>query len=99
MSDVSRRLGFGKATNIAGAATTTVKTGPGVFSRLIVNKAVANGIITIYDNTTNSGTKIATITHPATLLHSQIALPFECRFATGLTIVTSAADDITVVWE
>lgn len=86
-------------TNIAGAATTTVRTGGGVLIAIVVNKAVANGVITVYDNTAGSGTKIATITNPATLLHSQMALPyFGIGFATGLTIVTSAADDITVVY-
>jgi hypothetical protein len=86
--------------NIAGAATTTVSTGKGVLVAIIVNKAIANGVITVYDNTTNSGTKIATITNPATLLHSQIALPYyRLKYNTGLTIVTSAADDITVIFE
>lgn len=85
--------------NIAGAATTTVRTGKGVLKAIVVNKAIANGVITVYDNTAASGTKIATITNPATLLHSQISLDYgEAAFTTGLTIVTSAADDITVIW-
>lgn len=84
--------------NIAGAATTTVRTGKGTFYSIIVNKAVVNGVITIYDNTTNSGTKIATITHPAALLSSQYNLDFYANFSIGLTVVTSAADDITIVY-
>ena len=88
----------GTALNIAGAATTVVKNGIGVLKRIIVNKAVASGVINIYDNTAGSGTKIGTITNPAVLLHSQISLEFDCKFSTGLTIVTSAADDITVVY-
>lgn len=84
--------------NIAGAATTTVKSGAGKFICLIMNKPIANGVITIYDNTAASGTKIATITNPAVLLQEQIELRYECAFATGLTVVTSAADDITVVY-
>lgn len=96
--DISKREAFGKATNIAGAATTVIKTGSGVLKGIVVNKAVANGVITVYDNTAGSGTKIATITNPATLLHSQVSLDFNCKFSTGLTIVTSAADDITVTW-
>lgn len=85
--------------NIAGAATYTVASGKGYLHGITVNKAVASGVITVYDNTTNSGTKIATITHPATLLHTQISLDyFKARFGTGLTVVTSAADDITVVY-
>lgn len=90
--------GAGAFKNVAGAATTLVKTGPGILVRLIVNKAVANGVITVYDNTAASGTKIATITNPATLLHSQISLEYNAAFSTGLTIVTSAADDVTAVY-
>ena len=84
--------------NIAGAATTVVRSGSGTFKRLTVNKAVASGVITIYDNTAASGTIIATITQPATLLQTQYDLEFNCKFTTGLTIVTSAADDITAIW-
>lgn len=86
------------ARNIAGAATTVVKSGEGVFGGIIINAAIASSVITIYDNTAASGTKIATITNPVALLDSQRALMYSCRFATGLTIVTSAADDITVLY-
>jgi hypothetical protein len=47
---------------------------------------------------TATGTKLATITNPAVLLQSQLPLAFNCKFDTGLTIVTSAADDITVMY-
>jgi hypothetical protein len=90
--------GIGGGLNIAGAATTIVKTGGGTLDRITVNKAVVNGVITIYDNVAASGTKLATITHPATLLASQYSLPYGIPFSTGLTIVTSAADDITVAF-
>ena len=84
--------------NIASATTTLVRTGAGVLERIVCNKAVLSGVITVYDGLSASGTKIATITHPATLLQNQYVLPYGVRFATGLTIVTSAADDITVVY-
>ena len=84
--------------NVAGAATTVCTGNPGILDRIVVNKAVASGVITIYDNTAASGTKIGTITHPATLLQNQYALEYGCRFMTGLTVVTSSTDDITVVW-
>lgn len=88
-----------KFLNIAGAATTVVKSGRGSLLGIVVNKAVASGVITIYNNTAASGTKIATITNPATLLHSQVSLDYKnIDFSTGLTIVTSAADDITVIF-
>lgn len=88
-----------ESTNIAGAATTVVKTGRGTLARIIVNKAVLSGIITIYDNTSAAGKKIATITHPSTLLQNQYQLDFSARVLVGITVVTSAADDITVIWE
>lgn len=93
------RMGGYKFLNIAGAATTVVKTGQGTLAKIIVNKKVANGVITIYDNTAASGTKIGTVTNPATLLDNETTLPYDVNFATGLTVVTSAADDITVVYE
>ena len=85
--------------NIVGAGTTVVKSGAGTLRRIVCNKAVASSVITIYDNTTGSGTKIGTITQPITLLGSQIVFEYGCVFATGLTVVTSAADDLTVVYE
>lgn len=89
---------FGNFLNIAGAATTVVKSGAGNLIGLVCNKLIALGVITIYDNTAASGTKIATITNPAALLQNQIYLPYGIRFQTGLTIVTSLGDDITAVF-
>jgi hypothetical protein len=87
-----------QATNINTATTTVVKSGSGILKKIIVNKLVALGVVTIYDNTAASGTKIATITSPATLLASQLQLDYGIRFQLGLTIVTSSTDDITVVF-
>lgn len=86
-------------TNIAGAATTTIKTGSGTLIRITNNKKVASGVITIYDNTSAATPKIGTITNPGTLLDSAQTYEYGVGFATGLTIVTSAADDLTVVWK
>lgn len=85
-------------TNITSATTTTIKSGSGTLVRICNNKKVANGVITIYDNTAASGTKIGTITSPATLLDNSQTYDFNCGFSTGLTIVTSAAEDLTVIW-
>lgn len=88
-----------KFRNITTATTTTLRTGVGRLVGINVNKAVASSIITVYDNTSAAGTKIATITNPATLVHSQICFPYNLEFRTGLTITTSSTDDITVIYE
>lgn len=86
-------------TNIASATTTVVKSGQGTLVRIVNNKKVASGVITIYDSTAGSGTKIGTITNPGALLDSHDVYEYGVHFRTGLTIVTSAADDLTVVWD
>lgn len=78
------------------ATTTTVKSAPGALWRVVLNKPVASSTITIYDNTAASGTKIATITNTTDV--KPYFLDFGLRFETGLTIVTSGADDVTVVY-
>lgn len=86
-------------TNITTATTTTVKSGPGTFGGIIINKAVASGVITIYDNTAASGTLIGTITFGGTLLSDPpIDAIYNASVTTGITIVTSAAFDLTVLY-
>ncbi len=83
-----------KYTNITTGTTTVVKTGKGRLIRITVNTTAA-GAITIYDNTAASGNKIAT-------LPSSVAVgtyEYGGRFATGLTIVTGAASDVTVIYQ
>lgn len=87
-------------TNIAGAATTVVRARSCVLRRVTINKAVATGVVTIYDNASAaSGTKLATITQPAAVVQSQQLLEYNARMTNGITVVTGAADDITVVWD
>lgn len=81
-------------TNISTGTTTVVKSGRGVLARIVVNTTAA-GAITIYDNTSAAGTKIATLPSSAVVR----AYEYGCKFGTGLTIVTAAASDITVIWE
>ena len=83
-------------TNILTATTTTPCAGAGVLHSITVNKAVASGVITVYDGPGATGTVIAKITHPATLLQNQYCLIFDCVFTTSLVIVTGSTDDITV---
>ncbi len=86
------RSDFGKHRNITTATTTVVKTGQGVLVSIVPN-ATTTGTITLYDNTAASGTLIATIAAGKTT-----AIPYLTQFVTGLTVVTSAADNITVVY-
>lgn len=84
--------------NITTATTTTVKSGAGFLHNLVINTPGALGVITLYDNTAGSGTKIGTITMPASLLSSgpEVAI-YNVKFTIGLTIVTATtAQDITV---
>lgn len=86
--------------NITAAAptTTVVRSNAGKLGKVIVNKAAATGVITIYDGlTAAAGTLIATITMPATLLQNQLEFTYDIDVAKGITVVTStAAQDITV---
>jgi hypothetical protein len=85
--------------NILSATTTVCKSGFGKLSKIVINKAVASAVVTVYDNTAGSGTIIATITMPAVLLQTHVTLDYECHFGTGLTVVTSSTADITVVFD
>lgn len=86
-------------TNITSATTTTVLSGAGLFHSIVINKAVATGVITIYDNTAASGTVIGTITFGAALLSDPpIFTLYNRQVSTGITIVTSTATDITVMY-
>lgn len=82
------------ATYISTATTTTVKSGRGTLAKIIITETAA-GAITVYDNTAGSGTIIAAF--KASIVEGEYT--FDCRFATGLTIVTAGASKLTVIWE
>lgn len=85
------------ASNITSQTTTVVATGNGVLHTITFNKPTATGTVTIYNNTAASGTKIGTITTPASPM--PVTLTFDVAFGIGLTIVTGTADqDITVTY-
>lgn len=85
-------------TNITTTATTSIKSGAGFLHSLTINTPVATSVITIYDNIAASGTKIATITIPGTLVgEGPNTAIYDVVYKTGLTISTAtAASDITV---
>lgn len=85
-----------KYTNIAGAATTQVKTGAGKLHTIVIN-ATANATVTVYDNTSSAAPLIATISLTNGVANS--TLIYDIEFSTGLRVVTTgAATNITVTW-
>ncbi len=83
----------------AAPTTTTVSSGPCILESITVNKALATGVITVYDGTATQNVVVAIITSPATLLQNHFTLNYGVCLKTNLTIVTStAAQDITVAY-
>ena len=86
--------------------TTTVKSGAGYVNGFTINNpallTVANLTVTVYDNTTATGTKIGTYTVPFGLTSAlPFFVPIQSSFSTGLTIVTAGPTvtaDITVAY-
>lgn len=104
ITDVAGGLGpdSHQGTNITTQAATLVKAAPGTLKRIVVNKATANGVITIRDHNAAAagGTVKGTITAPATLLANQLELNYDMLMSSGIVIVTATADqDITVIWD
>lgn len=100
-NDVQKVVQAFTYTNITLAAPTTtfIKSSNGILHAIVINKSVASGVITCYDNIAASGNVIATITQPAVLLQSFVPLTYNAQFLVGLTCVTSGAtQDITVSW-
>jgi hypothetical protein len=90
-----------KNITLAAPTTTLVKSGAGILHSVVINKAVANSVITIYDGlTAAAGTLIGTVTLPATLLKSQDVLDYDVAFKVGLCIVTATgASDLTISYK
>lgn len=90
-------IGIGNYLNITGDATTLVKTGAGVLYAITLNNPTATEVITIYDSLTATGTKIGTITIPASQM--PVTLQYTAAFNIGLTIITATAtSDITITY-
>ena len=79
---------------LAAPTTTVIKSGSGIIVGIVCNTPASGAVLTVYDNTAGSGTKIATVLGTA-----QSSLRYGCRFATGLTVVSStAAADWTIIY-
>ena len=84
---------------LAAPTTTVVCPKPCILERIIVNKAAANGVITLYDHASSTSNAFGAITSPETLLQNNFSLDYGVYLKNGLTIVTSgAAQNITVVY-
>lgn len=82
---------------ITTATTTQVISRPGRLVAIILNKPVASSTIKLIDGTAGTTANMATITNTADV--KPYRLEYNMRFSSGLRIVTSGADDVTVVYE
>lgn len=82
--------------NISTNTTTVCKYGAGTLHRIVVNNPT-NNAVTVYDNTSAAGSKIATIDPDTSAV--PFTLDYDCPFWIGLTIVTAGTPDITVIYE
>lgn len=97
-SDISVKNKSSSFSNITTTGTTTIKSGEGIFRRLVINtKGVSSNTFTIYDNTAGSGTVIATVD----TVNSTGSLEYGLAFSTGLTIVSASGTsaNATVIYE
>ncbi len=79
--------------NISTASTFVVKSSPGVLHAVTINTAL--GSCTMYDNgATATGNVIGTFTASATG-----NLIYDVNFATGLTVVTTSAPNLTISYK
>jgi hypothetical protein len=78
--------------NIAGAATTTVKSGAGILHAICVN--TVGTTMVFFDNTAGSGNKIGSWTSTAIGCWTM-----DVQYTVGLTVVTVGTSDITIAFQ
>jgi hypothetical protein len=83
----------GQYNYISTGATTLIKTGPGALIAIVMGNSTA-GTVTVYDNTAASGNIIAKFNTSTSAFSFQIG----AKFTIGCTVVTSAADQVTVIY-
>jgi hypothetical protein len=83
----------GQYNYISSGTTTVVKSGPGTFIGLIIGNTTS-GTITVYDNTAGSGNTIIKFNASTT----PFSFPVGAKFTTGLTVVTTASDQVTIIY-
>lgn len=90
--------GNNQFSHIAANGTNTLISRNGVLHSVSINtKGATANTLTLYDNTTGSGTIIAVIDTTSTIA----TLFYDLQFYNGLTAVTAAgtAADITITWQ
>lgn len=83
---------------ISTAATTVVSVNAGTLRRIALNNPGPGGTVTLYDNTAASGTQVGIISVPGSA-NNPFMMEYDIEFQNGLTVVTSSAMNITVVFD
>ena len=79
--------------HIAGANTYQVKEGAGILHAIVIGTTDA-GAISVIDNT--SGSTVNILSFKASVVEG--TYKFNCKFTTGLRIITAGASDICVIY-
>jgi hypothetical protein len=85
-----------KAAHITSAGTNQVKSGHGILRRIVFNTVVGASTVSVIDNTEGTTAEFV-------ITNSAVTTPYDLEygymFHLGLRIITSGADDITVVYD
>jgi len=84
--------------HISTNATYVCKIGAGKLHGIAINDPSADCILTVYDNTSATGDTIAVI-HLTSKVITPFFMNYQLPFNNGLTIVTSAVSDFTIIYE
>lgn len=83
-------------TRITSATTTQVANGQKILKRIVVNVPVSTGTVAIYDAQSGTDNPVGVITSTADL--KPYFIDYDVRMENGIRIITTQAQDITVVW-
>ncbi len=98
-SDIVTKTSASSYAHLNSTGTTTIKSGAGILRRVVINtKGGITNTLTIYDNTSGSGTVIAAID---TVNGVSGNFEYNVAFSTGLTIVSASGTsaNATVIYE
>lgn len=93
------QIGGYNYTHMTSATTALVKTGPGILHAIVVNTGVASATIEFDDALTHTSPVIGIITCQASTVGNPVSAIYDVAFSTGLSITTSGATDLTIVWK